>query len=156
MQRAPHFPPHIVDVHRILGASEPYVHWTNLTFGHRHQANTHERQALVDGGGVLLIATQSIQPFGQHHIEAARFGVTEQFLHLRPQEQRRTGCRWVGIAPCNRPVLVAQDEIPTETQLIVDGRPPLFVSRVSSVDRDARHHSTLCIPVAFAKNSRAA
>jgi hypothetical protein len=118
-------------VHRPL---ESDMQVGDVALGERHDVDAGQRQSFEQPGGVLLVAAESVERFGEDHVESPVQRIAHQRLETRT-EKRRTGDRVIRIFLRDRPTLPLSERS-AHAHLIGDRRVPLVVRGIARVDAD--------------------
>jgi hypothetical protein len=109
-------------VHRSLQAD---MQVRDVALGERDDAHAGERETLEESGGVLLVAAESIERFGQDNVESSVQRIAHQRLETGAK-QRGAGDRVISELLNDRPTL-ASCELAAHPKLVRDRGVPLVV-----------------------------
>ena len=95
---------------RVHRPFEPDVQMRDVAFGERDDVDAGKGETLEEPGGVFLVATEAVQRFSKHDVEAAIQRVPHQSLETRAQQRSAV----IGELLDNRKTL-ASGELATDT-----------------------------------------
>jgi hypothetical protein len=115
-QSSPRFVGEILQEERVHRALQPNVQVCDVSLGERDDVHAGECETLEESGGVLLVATESVQRLRKHDVDLLVQRFSHQCLETRAQ-QGGAGDRVIRELLNDRPALAIR-ELPTHPELV--------------------------------------